>query len=69
MTAPRSSLASLAHLSRDPDPDGAWKMMERLWKEYGIAVFMPDEVDRKRGFLRAQEVRNLAKECYEGEVK
>jgi hypothetical protein len=64
MNAPASSLSQFAAAMRDPDPDGAWKLAETIWKQHGVVVLVLSDIERKKGWSTARSARNLAEICY-----
>ena len=60
----RSPLAPFAASMRDPDPDGVWCLGQKLWREHGLVVVSPDDVERRRGWGLGQQVRNLGVDLF-----
>jgi hypothetical protein len=68
LNGPRSSLSSAAAGCREPDQDRAWRIAGEAWREQGILVINPDEVEKRRGWIAGQEARNLGVKLF-GERK
>lgn len=60
----RSSLGRIAAAARDPDPDQAWKAARLAWREHGLALLNPEEIEKRVGWVAAQEARNIAEKCF-----
>jgi hypothetical protein len=60
----KSHLGKFAATMRDCDPDGVWNLAQRIWLEHGIAILIPSDVERKKGWVEAQSVKNIAENCY-----
>lgn len=60
----KSSLAPLAPLAREIQPDQAWEVAHAAWHDHGIVMLNLAEVETRRGWAAARQARNLAEQCF-----
>jgi hypothetical protein len=60
----RSSLAHLAPMAREIQPDQAWNAASQAWHRDGLILLNPDEIEKRVGWVAARDARNLAELCF-----
>jgi hypothetical protein len=67
----RSSLTSVAHLMRDPDPEAVTRIGALLWHQFGIVCVVPSKfksfTDEKQAELLAEQAYGKRKKGAENE--
>jgi len=56
----RDSLASRAHLMREPNSDEGWELARQAWQNQGLLVINIAAVEQRKGWVAARSARNLA---------
>lgn len=60
----RDSLASRAHLMREPSSEEGWELARQAWQNQGLLVINVAAVESRRGWATAREARNLAEKLF-----
>lgn len=60
MNSPRSCLAAVAHLGREPDPAEARRLARAAWQNTGLILinpaWLPSWADRKQAEILAEKI-------------
>jgi hypothetical protein len=59
-----SSLSRLKPIWRDPDPQQAWNAAQQAWREHGVVLLIPDQVEKRFGWVAARDAKNLGELCF-----